>query len=138
MAQEGDTHTFIVRIFLDPLRVDTRWVKLEPVFVDRKRTDFLEDRFEATRLAVTNGEEIGVPCRAVCFLGPEFKKQRPLQNKNLPVFRLPDPEEKAFQSILRQKQPKIFFPLACTIRQALPNGGRKIGEVSCQDRDSIY
>jgi hypothetical protein len=56
----------------------------------------------------------------------------------LPVFRLPDPEEKTFQSILRQKQSKILFPLARTIRQALPNGGREVGDILCQDRDSIY
>jgi hypothetical protein len=73
----------------------------------------------------------------VGLLRPEFKKQRALQNENLLVFRLADAEEKAFQGIFRQKQPKILIPLPRKIRQALPNGGREIGDVLGQDRDSI-
>ena len=88
---------------------------MEAVFIDRKRTDVLEDGFEATRLAVANGEKIGVPCWAVGFLRPEFKKQRLLQKKNLPESRFPDPKEKAFQRILRQKQPKILSPITSTM-----------------------
>jgi hypothetical protein len=68
---------------------------------------------------------------------PEFKKQCALENENLLVFRLADTEEKAFQSIFRQKQPKILIPLPRKIRQALPNGGREIGDILGQDRDSI-
>jgi hypothetical protein len=39
----------------------------------------------------------------VGLLCPEFKKQCALENENLLVFRLADAEEKAFQSILREK-----------------------------------
>jgi hypothetical protein len=137
IAQEGDTDPFIVRIFLDALRFDARRVKLETVFIDRKRTDLLEDGFKAARIVVAVGEKIRVPSWAVGLLRPEFKKQRALENENLLVFRLADAEEKAFQSIFREKQPKILIPLPRKIRQALPNRSREIGDILGQDRDSI-
>ena len=137
IAQEGDTDPFIVRIFLDALRLDARRVKLETVFIDGKRTDLFEDGFKAARIVVAIGEKIGVPSRPVGLLRPEFKKQRALENENLLVFRLADAEEKAFQSIFRQKQPEILIPLPRKIRQALPDRSREIGDILGQVRDSI-
>jgi hypothetical protein len=73
----------------------------------------------------------------VGLLRPEFKKQRALENENLLVFRLADAEEKAFQGIFRQKQPKILIPLPRKIRKPLPDRSREIGDILGQERDSI-
>jgi hypothetical protein len=137
IAQEGNTNSFIVRIFLDALRLDARRVKLETVFIDGERTDLFEDGFKTARIVVAVGEKIGVPSRTVGLLRPEFKKQRALQNENFLVFRLADAEEKALQGLFREKQPEILIPLPRKIRQALPDRSREIGDILGQDRDSI-
>jgi hypothetical protein len=74
IAQKGDTDPFIVRIFFDALCLDTRRVKLETVFIDRKCADLFEDGFKAARIVVAIGEKICVPSWPVGLLRPEFKK----------------------------------------------------------------
>jgi hypothetical protein len=137
VAQEGDTHPFVVRIFLDALRLDARRIKLETVFIDWERADLFEDEIKAARIVVAVGEKIRVPRWTVGLLCPEFKKKCALENENLLVLRLADAEEKAFQGIFRQEQPKILIPLTRKIRQALPDRSREIGDILGQDRDSI-
>jgi hypothetical protein len=100
--------------------------------------DFLKDLLKPIKVAVSLREEVRISGGSMYLFGPEFKEERPFQNKGIFMGRLADAVQNTFESVLSQEKIEVFFLSSSTIQQALLYGRSNIrGDLFAQTRDSI-
>jgi hypothetical protein len=122
----GDPHTFVLLIFLDPVRRDSGRIERQAVIGNDDSANLAHHFNQSFQRTVSGSEQVHVPGGPVVFGRPELKEDRSFQYEVIGVLGNTQPIEKPLNSVTSQYGLELPLVLSYELGQASLNRCRYV------------